>query len=224
MTTLNRRVKLAFLNRKKGRNPLEKGFTLVELMVVIVIVGILTSVALPQFLSQSTKAKGAEGKSDTAAIVKNTAAEYQQGGAEYIAELATKGTTTNTPFVFAGSATTCDNLGGRTKLETQKFDYYCSLVQAPAPAAGATPLLDDGTYALGDYILVVTAFGPPITDTATVKVDTSLQNLVMTQATNLDNGHTQTVKTGTCQVFGGTATATTAPTNTSSGTPSTAAC
>ena len=39
MTTLNSRLQLAMLNRKKGRNLLEKGFTLVELMIVIVIVG-----------------------------------------------------------------------------------------------------------------------------------------------------------------------------------------
>ena len=57
MTTLNSQLQLALLNQKKKRNLLEKGFTLVELMIVIVIVGVLSAVALPNFLGTKDKAE-----------------------------------------------------------------------------------------------------------------------------------------------------------------------
>ena len=57
MTSLNSKLQLALLNHKKGHNLLEKGFTLVELMIVIVIVGVLSAVALPNFLGTKDKAE-----------------------------------------------------------------------------------------------------------------------------------------------------------------------
>ena len=77
MASLNSRLQLALLNRKKGRNLLEKGFTLVELMIVIVIVGVLSSVALPNFLNQTQKAKTTECTTKMASLLKQAHADYQ---------------------------------------------------------------------------------------------------------------------------------------------------
>jgi len=80
MTSLNSRLQLALINRKKGRNLLEKGFTLVELMIVIVIVGILSAVALPNFLNQTEKAKATEAKTKISSYLKQGHAEWQEAG------------------------------------------------------------------------------------------------------------------------------------------------
>ena len=113
MTSLKSRLRLTLLTQKK-KNLLQQGFTLIELMIVVVILGILTSVALPSFLNQSTKAKGTEGKSDISSIIKNGAAEFAFGGATYI----------NDDLL---TDATCDGLGGRPAAETTKFDYTCGI-------------------------------------------------------------------------------------------------
>ena len=82
MTSLNSKLQLAILNRKKGRNLIEKGFTLVELMIVIVIVGILSSVALPNFLSQTSKAKATECTSKLGSILSQVGSEALLSEAE----------------------------------------------------------------------------------------------------------------------------------------------
>ena len=77
MSNPNQQLKLALLKLKKSGNSLEQGFTLVELMVVIVIVGILSAVALPNFMSQTEKAKATEATSKVSALLKEALTEYQ---------------------------------------------------------------------------------------------------------------------------------------------------
>jgi type IV pilus assembly protein PilA len=93
----------ALANRRKKLHSGSSGFTLVELMIVVVIVGILSAVALPNFLSQTDKAKATEATSKISALLKEAYAEYQFDG--------------DVPDVITamgGSATTASNTGNFT--------------------------------------------------------------------------------------------------------------
>jgi type IV pilus assembly protein PilA len=78
-STPNLFMKNLLLARQKQKDGSE-GFTLVELMIVIVIVGILSAVALPNFLNQTGKAKATEATTKISALLKEAYAEYQFDG------------------------------------------------------------------------------------------------------------------------------------------------
>ena len=62
-----------FHNRKGG-------FTLIELMIVVAIIGILAAIAIPNFLRFQLKAKSSEGKTNLAAIRTAEESYYSEFG------------------------------------------------------------------------------------------------------------------------------------------------
>jgi type IV pilus assembly protein PilA len=105
---------LQHINKKRQ----DEGFTLIELLVVIIIIGILSAIALPSFLSQANKAKQTEAKQYISSMNKGLQAFYAE----------------NTKFT-----TDVTLLGLGLKTQTTNYGYTISPTTADGVSSAASP-------------------------------------------------------------------------------------
>ena len=118
----------------------KKGFTLVELMVVIVIIGVLAAVAIPKMMAATNKAKAGEGPQILRAIASMEAA--------YKAETDTF--LVSTPTAKTTPATTADESWKKLGFDPEPFSKYFAF-KVDVPDANSTFTANATLYvSLGD--------------------------------------------------------------------------
>ena len=83
------------LNARRG------GFTLIELMIVVAIIGILAAIAIPNFLRFQLKAKSSEGKTNLSAIRTAEESYYAEYGVYVSADASPAVTSDNVKTTFS---------------------------------------------------------------------------------------------------------------------------
>ena len=117
----------------------QKGFTLIELMIVVAIIGILSAIAIPNFLTFRLKAKTSEAKSNLGSIRTCEEAYKAETDSYYAITTAYPGSATSTKQTWTTSATAFSAIGFEP---SGKVYYDYSVVSTSASVFSA--------YAFGD--------------------------------------------------------------------------
>lgn len=153
----------------------DKGFTLIELLVVIIIIGILSAIALPSFLSQANKAKESEAKQYTGSMNRAQQAKFSEAGGFAIAVdelgMGIKTQTSNFTYtVSAASGSSSNQVGNQAVPIVKALRAYTgtvTLVPNATTSETTTVAILCVTKATTNAALATASAVPPVCDTAT---------------------------------------------------------
>lgn len=124
------------MNRRSIACKMQKGFTLIELMIVVAIIGILAAVALPAYQDYTIRAKVSEGLV-LATAAKQAVAENAANSKTYDSGFTPIGTTNATKNV---SAMTIDNKTGQILITYTPAAGNGTLILRPYTGIAGTPV------------------------------------------------------------------------------------
>ena len=144
---ISRRVARAL---QKGPGVRQRGFTLIELMIAVAIIGILAAIAVPQFMKTTRKAKGAEVNAVFAELRQRQEEYHLANGVYFSTGTAETDTFPATPGRTAQLVTAPPASWTTLKVRLSNEKLYCGYVVIAGAAGTATGL---GTKA-GEFGLV----------------------------------------------------------------------